>query len=88
MYLITPHIAQEAEEDFGEGKYAKYQKMLWDLIEHSESSKAAEVRRAIFSIFLLLVLYLADLNHVHSLCRNIHCRDDYQHSRGFTIRGS
>ena len=45
MCLITTDIAQEAEEDFGEGKYAKHQKMLWDLIEHSESSKAAEVRR-------------------------------------------
>ena len=34
---------QEAEEDFGTGKFAKHQKMLWDFIEHSESSKAAEV---------------------------------------------
>ena len=37
-------IPQEAEEDFGTGKFAKHQKTLWDLIEHSDSSKAAQVQ--------------------------------------------
>jgi hypothetical protein len=43
LFLFNSIFNQEAEEDFGTGKFAKYQKSLWDLIEHSESSKAAEV---------------------------------------------
>ena len=27
------NIQKEEEEDFGDGKFAKYQKCLWDLIE-------------------------------------------------------
>ena len=34
---------KEVEEDFGTGKFAKYQKAIWDLLEHSESSLPAEV---------------------------------------------
>ena len=34
---------QEAEEDFGSGKFAGRQKQLWDLLEHSDSSTAAQV---------------------------------------------
>ena len=88
MCLITTDIAQEAEEDFGEGKYAKHQKMLWDLIEHSESSKAAEVRRRLFSSFLQVVLCSGDLYHVNSVCRNLHSGDDYQHPWDASIHGS
>lgn len=40
------------EEDFGTGKFAKHQKALWDLIEHSESSKAAEIVSIISTAFV------------------------------------
>ena len=33
---------QEAEEDFGTGKFSRHQKFLWDLVEHSESSTMAQ----------------------------------------------
>ena len=36
-------IVQDEEEDFGVGRFSVYQKCLWDLIEHSESSMAAQV---------------------------------------------
>jgi hypothetical protein len=34
---------QDDEEDFGTGKFAKYQKMLWDVIEKPDTSFAAQV---------------------------------------------
>ena len=34
---------KDDEEDFGTGKFAKYQKMMWDLIEKPDTSKAAQV---------------------------------------------
>ena len=38
------NIMKEVEEDFGDGKFAKYQKCLWDLIEKPHTSTAAKVR--------------------------------------------
>ena len=34
---------QDDEEDFGTGKFAKYQKMMWDLIEKPERSRIENV---------------------------------------------
>ena len=36
-------VKKEEEEDFGDGKFAKYQKCLWDLIEKPHTSMAAKV---------------------------------------------
>ena len=36
-------LIQDEEEDFGTHKFAKYQKMIWDLIEHPDTSMAAQV---------------------------------------------
>ena len=38
------NIMKEVEEDFGDGKFAKYQKCLWDLIEKPHTSTAAKVK--------------------------------------------
>ena len=38
---------KDDEEDFGTGKFAKYQKMMWDLIEKPDTSKAAQVYQKI-----------------------------------------
>lgn len=38
------NIKKEVEEDFGTGKFAKYQRCLWDLIEKPHTSTAAKVR--------------------------------------------
>ena len=37
------NVKKEVEEDFGTGKFAKYQKCLWDLIEKPHTSTAAKV---------------------------------------------
>ena len=42
--VFSPIInIQEAEEDFGTGKFSGHQKFLWDLMEHSDSSTAAQL---------------------------------------------
>ena len=42
--IFSPIInIQEAEEDFGTGKFSGHQKFLWDLMEHSDSSTAAQL---------------------------------------------
>ena len=41
------NIQKEEEEDFGDGKFAKYQKCLWDLIEKPHTSFAAKVSQSI-----------------------------------------
>ena len=38
------NVKKEEEEDFGDGKFAKYQKCLWDLIEKPHTSTAAKVK--------------------------------------------
>ena len=43
MFDLKWHDNKDDEEDFGTGQFAIYQKSLWDLIEHSESSLAAQV---------------------------------------------
>ena len=35
-------VKKEDEDDFGDGKFARYQKMIWDLMEKPESSTAAQ----------------------------------------------
>ena len=44
MKKEADNIKKEVEEDFGDGKFAKYQKCLWDLIEKPHTSSAAKVR--------------------------------------------
>jgi len=43
MEDIADDLDQDEEEDFGSGKFAKYQKMTWDLIEKPDTSRAAQV---------------------------------------------
>ena len=44
MKKEAANIKKEVEEDFGTGKFAKYQRCLWDLIEKPHTSTAAKVR--------------------------------------------
>ena len=43
MKKEAANIKKEVEEDFGPGKFAKYQRCLWDLIEKPHTSTAAKV---------------------------------------------
>merc|ERR1711953_1001609 len=45
-------VKKEEEDDFGDGKFAKYQKMIWDLMEKSETSTAAQVVSVISMSFV------------------------------------
>ncbi|QQP55529.1 Uncharacterized protein FKW44_008746, partial [Caligus rogercresseyi] len=42
MKKEAANIKNEVEEDFGDGKFAKYQRCLWDLIEKPHTSTAAK----------------------------------------------
>ena len=44
MKKEAANIKKEVEEDFGTGKFAKYQRCLWDLIEKPHTSTAAKVK--------------------------------------------
>ena len=48
MKKEAANIKKEVEEDFGTGKFAKYQKCLWDLIEKPHTSTAAKVCSPLF----------------------------------------
>ena len=62
------NVKKEVEEDFGDGKFAKYQKCLWDLIEKPHTSTAAKV--------LLLKKYiLLSIGFISKICDEIDTRD-------------
>ena len=44
----------EAPEDFGTGKFVKYQICLWDLIEKPETSRAAQMISNISILFVVI----------------------------------
>ncbi len=53
MKKEASNIKKEVEEDFGDGRFAKYQKCLWDLMEKPHTSTAAKV--PYFTTFVLYV---------------------------------
>ena len=48
------NIKKEVEEDFGDGKFVKYQRCLWDLIEKPHTSFAAKVISVISIAFVVV----------------------------------
>ena len=48
------NIKKEVEENFGDGKFVKYQKCLWDLIEKPHTSFAAKVISVISIAFVVV----------------------------------
>ena len=42
-FFVIFKTIKDDEEDFGTGKFAKYQKIMWDLIEKPDTSTAASV---------------------------------------------
>lgn len=47
-------LIQQDEEYFGEGKYAEFQKKVWNLLEKPQSSAAARVSHVTFVLFFCL----------------------------------
>ena len=60
MKKEAQNVKKEVEEDFGDGKFATYQKCLWDLIEKPHTSTAAKVR---FQIEDSVYLQFCDNRH-------------------------
>ena len=44
MEETSEKLKQDEEENFGPGKFAKYQKLMWDLIEKPDTGLAAKYR--------------------------------------------
>ncbi|CAB4064772.1 KCNB1 [Lepeophtheirus salmonis] len=61
------NIKKEVEEDFGDGKFAKYQRCLWDLIEKPHTSTAAKVISVISIAFVVVSTVGMTLNTIPSI---------------------
>ena len=69
------NIRKEVEEDFGSGKFVKYQICLWDLIEKPHTSMAAKVWMHA-SVWIKLIMFshiIGDISHFHCLRCCLHC---------------
>eukprot|EP00095_Tigriopus_kingsejongensis_P008004 maker-scaffold269_size230758-snap-gene-1.29 protein:Tk08004 transcript:maker-scaffold269_size230758-snap-gene-1.29-mRNA-1 annotation:"voltage-gated channel " len=67
MKKEAANISKEVEEDFGDGKFAKYQKCLWDLIEKPHTSTAAKVISVISIAFVVVSTVGMTLNTIPSI---------------------
>eukprot|EP00093_Oithona_nana_P002881 02881.XXX_36532_44873_1 [CDS] Oithona nana genome sequencing. len=61
------NVKKEVEEDFGTGKFAKYQKCLWDLIEKPHTSTAAKIISVISIAFVVASTVGMTLNTIPSI---------------------
>ncbi len=67
MKKEASNIKKEVEEDFGDGRFAKYQKCLWDLIEKPHTSTAAKVISVISITFVVVSTIGMTLNTIPSV---------------------
>ncbi|XP_023339856.1 potassium voltage-gated channel protein Shab [Eurytemora carolleeae] len=67
MEVISTKLKKDEEEDFGTGKFAKYQKMIWDLIEHPDTSVAAQVISVLSMVFVGISIIGMTINTLPSL---------------------
>ena len=54
MEIEASKLEKDLEDDFGNGKFAKYQKCLWDLMEKPDTSMAAKAVSFISFIFVVV----------------------------------
>ena len=76
------NIRKEVEEDFGTGKFVKYQICLWDLIEKPHTSLAAKVISCISIAFVVVstVGNIFLINVTMTFMNNAYCRNDFKHN--------
>ena len=54
MEIESGKLKKDDEDDFGDGRFAKYQKFLWDLIEKPDTSLAAKIVSFISILFVVV----------------------------------
>lgn len=72
-------LHQRDEEEFGDGRVAKYQKLLWDLLEKPQSSMPARVREPFqffgsFNLILYLTLTISFQKNLVAFIQNVYPR--------------
>ena len=65
--FIKDCSTQDDEEDFGTGKFAKYQKIMWDLIEKPDTSTAASVISVMSTVFVAVSIVGMTISTLPSL---------------------
>ena len=58
---------KDDEEDFGTGKFAKYQKIMWDLIEKPDTSTAASAISIMSNLFVAVSIVGMTISTLPSL---------------------
>jgi len=77
MEDTTAKLEKDDEEDFGTGKFAKYQKMMWDLIEKPDTSMAAHCVSVISTSFVAISIVGMTVSTLPAL--------QYQDAQGRTL---
>ena len=72
MEITAAGLQQEAEEDFGTGKFSGHQKYLWDVMEHSDSSTLAQVVSVTSISFVAISIVGMIVNTLESLQYMVH----------------
>ena len=58
MEETAAKLEKDDEEDFGTGKFAKYQKMMWDVIEKPDTRSVLVLVVKVLAVVLVIVLVL------------------------------
>jgi len=77
MEETTAKLEKDDEEDFGTGKFAKYQKMMWDVIEKPDTSVAAKWISVVSTTFVAISIVGMTISTLPAL--------QYQDAQGRTI---
>jgi len=67
MEETTAKLEKADEEDFGSGRFVKYQKAMWDLIEKPDTSRAAQVISVLSTAFVTVSIVGMTISTLPSL---------------------
>ncbi|XP_048760234.2 potassium voltage-gated channel subfamily B member 2-like isoform X5 [Ostrea edulis] len=69
---------RESDEDFGNGRCAKWRKKVWDLLEKPQSSMAARVLAIVSVLFIVLSTVALTLNTIPSFSEDTDATNDLE----------
>ena len=67
---------QEDEEDFGSGKFAKYQKAMWDLMEKPDTSRAPQIISVLSTAFVAVSIVGMTISTLPALQYEVHREEE------------